>query len=470
MLNSKYLITIGVEIHLELNTKAKMFSNSPNLRGNSNSFFNLFDLAYLGTLPKINKLAVEKAIILAKALKMEISPILAFDRKNYFYPDLPKGFQISQQFHPIGKNGTLNVEDSVIAIERIHLEEDTAKQIHKDEQTFFDYNRCGAPLIEIVTKPVLDSAKKAAKYVDEIRKLSLFLGISDAKLENGSLRADINISVRDKNQVEFNPKVEIKNINSISNIQKATELEIQEQIDIYEKGGKVEQVTKKFNDKLIKNQILRSKSDAIDYKYFPEPNLPYIELKQDFVDKIQVPLVPLEIEKMLEKQGVSTFYINQILNNFEYWTFLKSSNPENWHLSVKLFFSEIVPIINKLGIQNLSINFEFFGLLVKKHLLNEISNSEFRQIIEIKQKSKNLDLDSVLKLVSENKLSDTEVKQFLVEIVKQETVQIEKNKQNKDKLFKFLIGKIIQKTKGNADPKKVSEILKDWLDNFNEKN
>ncbi|MXR05643.1 Asp-tRNA(Asn)/Glu-tRNA(Gln) amidotransferase subunit GatB [Mesomycoplasma flocculare] len=465
-MNKKYLITIGVEIHLELNTKAKMFSNSPNLRGDSNRFFNLFDLAYLGTLPKINKSAVEKAIILAKALKMQISPILAFDRKNYFYPDLPKGFQISQQFHPIGKNGTINVDDSVVEIERIHLEEDTAKQIHKGDKTFLDYNRCGAPLIEIVTKPVLNSASQAAKYVDEIRKLALFLGISDAKLENGSLRADINISVRPKHQAKFNPKAEIKNINSISNIQKAAELEIQEQIESYEKGGKVVQLTKKFNDKLIKNQILRSKSDAIDYKYFPEPNLPYIELKENFVAKIQVPITPQEIEIMLKKEGVSAFYISQILNNFEYWTFLKSSNPENWNLSIKLFFSEIVPIINKLGSQNLAISFEFFGKLVQNHLLGKISNSEFRQIVKIKQESKNLDLNSILEKISKKKLSDQEIVQFLAVIAKQETVLIAKNRQKKEKLFKFFMGKLMEKTKGQLDPKKASEILKNWLDNF----
>ncbi|QEA02238.1 Asp-tRNA(Asn)/Glu-tRNA(Gln) amidotransferase subunit GatB [Mesomycoplasma hyopneumoniae] len=466
-MNNRYLVTIGIEIHLELNTKAKMFSNSPNLRGEANQFFNLFDLAYLGTLPKINKEAVKKAIILAKALKMQISPILAFDRKNYFYPDLPKGFQISQQFHPIGKNGILKVGDFNVEIERIHLEEDTAKQIHKDNQTFFDYNRCGVPLIEIVTRPVISSSKLAAKYVDEIKKLALFLGISDAKLENGSLRADINISVRPENQVEFNPKVEIKNINSISNIQKATELEIQEQIYAYENGVKVKQVTKKFNDDIAKNQILRLKTDAIDYKYFPEPNLPYIELKPDFVDKIQVPLTPSEIEKMLKKEGVSTFYINQILNNFNYWTYLNNSNPDNWSLSVKLFFSEIVPIINKLGLENLAIEFDFFGKIIQKHFNKELSNSEIRKIIEIKQTNNQFNLNDILSKIKEKKLSDAAIKNLLKEVVSEEFAQIEKNRQDKSKLFKFLIGKLMQKTKGNAEPIKVNQVLKEWLDSFN---
>ncbi|MXR12593.1 Asp-tRNA(Asn)/Glu-tRNA(Gln) amidotransferase subunit GatB [Mycoplasma hyopneumoniae] len=466
-MNNKYLVTIGIEIHLELNTKAKMFSNSPNLRGEANQFFNLFDLAYLGTLPKINKEAVKKAIILAKALKMRISPILAFDRKNYFYPDLPKGFQISQQFHPIGKNGILKVGDFNVEIERIHLEEDTAKQIHKDNQTFFDYNRCGVPLIEIVTRPVISSSKLAAKYVDEIKKLALFLGISDAKLENGSLRADINISVRPENQVEFNPKVEIKNINSISNIQKAAELEIQEQIYAYENGIKVKQVTKKFNDDIAKNQILRLKTDTIDYKYFPEPNLPYIELKPDFVDKIQVPLTPSEIEKMLKKEGVSTFYINQILNNFNYWTYLNNSNPDNWSLSVKLFFSEIVPIINKLGFENLAIEFDFFGKIIQKHFNKELSNSEIRKIIEIKQTNKQFNLNDILSKIKEKKLSEAAIKNLLKEVVSEEFAQIEKNRQDKSKLFKFLIGKLMQKTKGNAEPIKVNQVLKEWLDSFN---
>ncbi|MBG0730502.1 Asp-tRNA(Asn)/Glu-tRNA(Gln) amidotransferase subunit GatB [Mycoplasma sp. 'Moose RK'] len=464
MENHNYLVTIGVEIHLELNTKSKMFSNSPNLRGEANKFFNLFDLGYLGTLPKINKSAVKKAILLAKALKMEISPVLAFDRKNYFYPDLPKGYQITQQFYPIGKNGTIKVGDFFVEIERIHLEEDTAKQIHIENSTFFDYNRCGVPLIEIVTKPVLSSAKQASQYVEEIRKLALFLGISDAKMENGSLRADINISVREKNQSEFNPKVEIKNINSISNIQKSAEIEIKEQIKTYENNEKVEQVTKKFNDKLIKNQVLRVKTDSIDYKYFPEPNLPYIELEKDFVDEIILPLTPTEIFELLKSKGVTDFYANQILNNVDFWNFLKNSNPTNWVESVKLFFAEIVPIINKVGMQNLNIDFSFFSNLVSKKIKNEISNTDFREVIKLKQENSKLFFDEIVEKISKSKISDNELNQIFNQILLSESEQIEKNKQNKEKLVKFLIGKLVQTTKGSADPKQISKFVIDWLE------
>ncbi|CAT04858.1 Aspartyl/glutamyl-tRNA(Asn/Gln) amidotransferase subunit B [Mesomycoplasma conjunctivae] len=464
---NKYEVIIGVEIHLELNTKSKIFSNACNKIGEPNTNFNLYDLGYLGTLPQINKQAVEKSIMLAKALKMKIAPFLAFDRKNYFYPDLPKGFQITQQFHPIGKEGKISVESEgftrEVEIERIHLEEDTAKQIHQGEFTYLDYNRCGAPLIEIVTKPVIKSAQEAANYVDNIRKYALFLGISDAKLENGSLRADVNISVRKVGQLDFNNKVEIKNINSISNIKKATELEIEEQIQAYEEGQIVKQVTKKFDDKLVKNTILREKTSAIDYKYFPEPNLPIIELPLDFVNSIQIKPTPDLIQKFLVDNKVSDFYILQILNSIEIWTFLNNSRLVNWDLGVKIFFAEVLPIVNKLGWQNLNIQTSFFNLLVKDLYLKKITVIDAKKAINLKQKEENLDYHTVIKKVVVPQLNVEELSKIIDNIFIQENEQIQKNINNKERIFKYLIGKLMKEVKGAADPKLINELLQEKI-------
>jgi aspartyl-tRNA(Asn)/glutamyl-tRNA(Gln) amidotransferase subunit B len=286
-------VVIGIEIHLELNTKSKMFSNSPNFYdAKPNENINEIDLGYPGTLPTVNKEAVFKGLLLAKALKMKIDTKLRFDRKNYFYPDLTKGYQITQQFFPIGKNGVLPIENKNISIERIHLEEDTAKQIHGTTKTSLNYNRAGVPLIELVTDPVISTAEEAAQYVQGIRNLAIALNISDVKMEEGSLRADVNISLRPFGALELGTKVEIKNINSISNMKKAISFEISRQTKLLLTNKKIEMETRRFNDKNQETAAMRKKNDSIDYKYFPEPNIPIITLDKSFLDKAILPILP----------------------------------------------------------------------------------------------------------------------------------------------------------------------------------
>ena len=269
MNNDLWELVIGIEIHIELNTKTKMFSpilNNFNSMPNSN--VSNIDLAYPGSLPLVNKEAIIKGIKLAKALNMEIDPLVQFDRKNYFYPDLPKGYQITQQFYPIGKNGKIKIkvenEWKEIKIERIHLEEDTAKSIHSKDKTYLNYNRAGVPLIEIVSHPVIHSAKEAAAYVEAIRQTALCLNISDAKMNEGSLRTDINISIREKGTNVFNNRVEVKNLNSISNVQKAIEFEAERQLNIYQNGKTVVQETRRFDEQLKETVSMRLKTKIFD--------------------------------------------------------------------------------------------------------------------------------------------------------------------------------------------------------------
>jgi aspartyl-tRNA(Asn)/glutamyl-tRNA(Gln) amidotransferase subunit B len=243
---NNFKVTIGIEVHTELNTNSKMFSATPvSFIDEPNTNINEIDLGLPGTLPSPNKAAVTKGIQLASALKMEIDPMLCFDRKNYFYQDLPKGFQITQQYHPIGRNGHIAIGDKTIRIERIHLEEDTAKQQIINGELCLDYNRCGIPLIEIVSHPDITTAKEAVAYLNELRRILIFLNLSDGKMEEGSFRADVNISVAPIGAKTLGTKVEIKNINSFASVTRAINYEFDRQVRQLLKGDPIIQETRR---------------------------------------------------------------------------------------------------------------------------------------------------------------------------------------------------------------------------------
>ncbi len=282
---------IGLEIHVQMKTKSKMFSSSPNSFSRfPNSEVTPFDMAFPGTMPVVNKQAVINAIRVANALHMNIDHTLHFDRKNYFYADLPKGFQITQQRRPIGSNGYLMIKDKDgnpkrIGIERIHMEEDTCKQLHFVDYSLLDYNRAGAPLVEIVSYPEMRSDVEASRYVEAIRNIVVYSLTSDGKMEEGSLRVDVNVSLRPYGSSEFGTKVELKNLNSLKNIELALAYEISRQNSILLSGGKVEQETRRFDESSGKTILMRKKTDAVDYKYFPEPNITPIKLSDEFVNE-----------------------------------------------------------------------------------------------------------------------------------------------------------------------------------------
>lgn len=277
---------IGIEIHIELKTKTKMFSNSPvTFASIPNSQVNEIDLGYPGSLPSINKQAVVLAIRACQALNMKINPVLSFDRKNYFYPDLPKGYQITQQNNPIGSSGklaiTTNNMQQDILIMRLLLEEDTAKQIHLDNITLLDYNRAGIGLIEIVSEPVIYDVETAINYIETLRKTLLHLGVSNAKMSEGSFRCDINISLRPIESKDFFKHVEVKNLNSLNNVKRAIEFEIKRQTNLINQGTPLKSnETRRFDEKTKTTILMRSKESTVDYKYFPEPNIVPIILEQ----------------------------------------------------------------------------------------------------------------------------------------------------------------------------------------------
>lgn len=466
-------LVIGIEIHIELNTNTKMFSPMlNNFDSKQNYNVSNIDLAYPGSLPLVNKGAIIRAIKLAKALNMTIDPYVRFDRKNYFYPDLPKGFQITQQFHPIGSNGFVKAKvDNVwkdIAIERIHMEEDTAKAIHKNNLTYLNYNRAGIPLIEIVSNPVMHSAKEAAAYVDAIRQIVLCLNISDAKMNEGSLRTDINISIRKKGTNEFNSRVEIKNLNSISNVEKAINFEFQRQINLREKNLEVLQETRRFDEQKQETVLMRKKTDSVDYKYFPEPNIPTILIPQKVIDETKIEELPYQKEQKYLDANLNNVQIQQLINNIDYALYFeKIGNVCDLKKKANLFFSTIIPFLNESQIQisDLKITLKEAEELFKYLLDDKIDKKNSLKILDLKQKNSNIPLKTLLE---KEKLFVEKSNLSLEDIVKQIFTENKDLKETFSKNFernkKFLIGQIMKKTMGKANISQLDEILKKIMD------
>ena len=323
-------VIIGIEVHTVLNTKTKMFSPAKNdHHSEPNTNVNVIDLGLPGVMPQPNKAAIKKGIWLAKELEMEIDyKNICFDRKNYFYIDLPKGFQITQQHHPIGKDGKLKTPLQDVFIERIHLEEDTAKQFSKDHKIYLDYNRCGAPLIEIVTTPCMHSADQAMAYLSTLKQVLQFNNISDAKMEDGSLRADVNISLRPYGVKAYGTKVEIKNINSISNVGKAIEYEIMRQQALLLENKPVLQETRRFDDKTMQTVHMREKTDAVSYRYIFEPNILRIQLPEEEFEKIihEKPESLKSLKEKLATLGFKEKEIELLVNDYELYKAFKTLN------------------------------------------------------------------------------------------------------------------------------------------------
>ncbi|MGX9372635.1 Asp-tRNA(Asn)/Glu-tRNA(Gln) amidotransferase subunit GatB [Mycoplasma sp. 3398] len=469
-MDKNWELVIGIEIHIELNTKTKMFSSQPNLyTSNPNIYVSHIDLAYPGSLPIVNKQAIIKAIKLAKALNMEIDHNIRFDRKNYFYPDLTKGYQITQQFNPIGKNGKIKIkvnnEWKDIEIERIHLEEDTAKSLHEGNQTLLNYNRSGVPLIEIVSNPVLHSAKEAVAYVDAIRKIVLALDISDAKMNEGSLRVDLNISVRKKGTNDLNTRVEVKNLNSISNIEKAIEYEYNWQTSCYESGQTFSQQTKRFDESKLKTITMRSKSDSIDYKYFPDPNIPCIELKPEFVDSIAIEELPYEREMRYLKYGLNNVQIMQLIENMEYASFIDMLNTTDFKKSVNIFFAEIVSFLNQnnLSLSKLKLNINVLSKIIQYTIDEKIQKTSIKTILSILiNQNENNDIDEIIKqnnlFIEHKEISLTDI---IKEILNEFPTLNKEFEINFNRASKFMLGQVMKKTAGKANAIELSKIIKD---------
>lgn len=468
-----YETVIGIEIHCELKTRSKMFSGAPVTYGAApNTVVNEIDLGHPGVLPSLNKAGVEKALQACMALNLTIDPLVRFDRKNYFYADLPKGFQITQQFYPIGKEGWLDIdvegETRRIRINRLHMEEDTAKQYHVEDASWIDFNRAGVPLVEIVSEADLRTAKEAMAYVDKLRNILVYLDVTDGKMEEGSLRCDINISLRPVGTTTFGTKTEIKNINSISNIEKAVASEIARQSALLDAGQPVEQATRRYDDVAKTTVLMRMKEGSVDYKYFPEPNIPPVLLSQAWIDAIRLALPELPEARLnrYRSLGLSDYDAGQLIQNKALSDLFDALLPQvksvklaaNWCLGDLLANLSQDQLTQKTYALRLSELAAMINALADQTISSKQAKDIFGHLLEGKG------YDDTVKALNIVQVSDTSVLSSLVEEVLNENPQsIVDYHAGKDRALGFLVGQLMKKSKGQANPALSSELLKAQL-------
>lgn len=467
---------IGLEIHVEMETKSKMFSASPNsFSRNPNTEITPFDMAYPGTMPLVNKQAVINAIRVANALHMTIDPLVRFDRKNYFYSDLPKGFQITQQFHPIGRDGYLDVkgkngETKRIRIERIHMEEDTCKQLHFADYSLLDYNRAGVPLVEIVSLPDMRNGTEAMHYVEAIRNIVLYSGTSDGKMEEGSLRCDVNISIRPYGSEEFGTKVELKNLNSTKNIETALDYEIARQSACLLSGVPVQQETRRFDEASGKTVLMRVKTDAVDYKYFPEPNIVPIRLSNEFVQKAIDTCPELYDAKKARyvSAGLSETDADILLANMDMALYFEKAIAKNEKLAkviANFLIVEANSYLNKNG-----ISMKEFPL--PPETLDEIASMQndgytHKQCADIffycLENNVGAEEARLAKHIEKQVSDDGAVLGFVSAVLDANPQSVADFKAGKDRAKGFLIGQVMKAAKGKVNPAAVAKVMAEEL-------
>lgn len=470
----KYETVIGIEIHCELKTKTKMFSSAPTSFGAvANTCVNEIDLGHPGTLPCVNKEAVRLAVLACTALKCEIDPLVKFDRKNYYYSDLPKGFQITQQFHPIGRNGviTIKTEDGTkdIRINRIHMEEDTAKQFHSDAGTLVDYNRAGTPLVEIVSEPDIRNGAEAAAYVEKLRSILYYLGVSDVKMEEGSMRCDINVSIRPEGSDTFGTKTEVKNLNSISNVQKAIDAEVERQKEILENGGKVEQATRRYDETQKTTVLMRKKEGNVDYKFFPEPNIFPILLDSEWIKDIQEHMDELPDERKARYQkdyGLKEYDADVLVANRELSNFFDEvcKYTKNYKKAANWVIVEMVAVLNKenLKLSENPCNPKHLGDMINMVEAGEISGKQAKVVFEEIMKGK--DPKKVVEEKGMKQMSDTsELLALITTVLDNNPQSIEDFKNGKDRAVGFLVGQVMKASKGQANPAMTNKMIQEEL-------
>ncbi len=468
-----YETVIGIEIHCELKTKSKMFSGAPvAVNMQPNTCVNEIDLGHPGVLPSLNKEAVRLSVLACSALNLEIDPVVRFDRKNYYYSDLPKGFQITQQFHPIGQHGYIDLEleegTKRIRINRLHMEEDTAKQYHADEETWIDFNRAGTPLIEIVSEADIRSAKEAMAYVEKLRNILVYLDVTDGKMEEGSLRCDINISLREIGTEAFGVKTEVKNLNSISNIERAIQAEVERQSALLNAGDVVEQATRRYDDVAKTTILMRKKEGTVDYKYFPEPNIPPIRLDQKWIESIQasMPELPDVRHARYIGLGLSDYDAQVLISNKALSDFFDQllKHTSYVKLAANYCISDLLANISQkeLSDESYALKIEEMGQLINGLGKQDISSKQAKDIFVELLKGK--DYQATIKALNIEQVSDTSVLSAMIEAVLEENEQSIIDYHNgKDRALGFLMGQIMKKSKGQANPALTNKLLLEEL-------
>lgn len=476
-LRDKYEVVIGLEVHAQLKTKSKIFAPDKNEFGQEpNSLTSPITLGMPGVLPVLNKECVNMGILTGLALNCEIPSRCKFDRKQYFYPDLPKGYQISQYDEPICVNGHLDINGKRIGITRAHLEEDAGKLVHAGANglagstySLVDLNRAGTPLLEIVSEPDMRSSEEAKNYMEELRNIVRYIGVCDGNLEEGSMRCDANISIMPKDSKEFGTRAEIKNVNSFAALQRAIEYEIERQIEIVEEGGQVVQETRLWDDNARETRSMRGKEDAHDYRYFPEPDLMPLEISREWVEKIksEMPELPSQKRARYQEIGLSEYDASVIVEQMGLALFFDKvlelgANPKT---AVNFIMGEIAAFLKedhieitdtKLTPKNLA---ELIALIEK----GTISNNIGKQII-IEMLKDGTKASVIVEKKGLSQISDEgAIKELVQKVVDAHPNEVEAYKNGKTNLLGFFVGQIMKETKGRANPKTVNQLLREII-------
>ena len=474
--NNKYEVVIGLEVHAQVTSQSKLFSSSSTKFGSEpNTQVSLVDAAFPGMLPVINEFCVKQAIKTGIGLKAQINKKSVFDRKNYFYADLPQGYQISQYKYPIVGEGKVILDmpygPKEVGIERLHLEQDAGKSIHDIDpnNTFVDLNRSGVALMEIVSKPDLRSPDEVNAYIKKLRSIMRYLGTCDGNMQEGSLRADVNVSVRKLGSKDFGTRCEIKNVNSIKFMQQAIVYEANRQIDLVEDGKEIDQETRLFDTKKNETRSMRSKEDAHDYRYFPDPDLLPLEVSDDYIKQLknEIPELPDEKKKrFIEKFELSSYEANILVSDIEtskyFEEVIKNSDVK---LSTNWITGELFAVLNEKNLEisespvssnNLS---KLINLIKDGTISGKIAKTIFEEMINGDQDPQKIVEEKGLKQESDPKA----LEELIDKVIMNNTDKVEEYKSGKDKLFGFFVGQAMKESKGKGNPQLINKILKDKL-------
>ena len=472
-------VVIGLEIHVQLNTDSKIFSSAATAYGaQPNTQACAVSIALPGVLPVLNKEAVKKAIQFGLAMEANIAEQSIFDRKNYFYPDLPKGYQISQLDYPIVEHGHLEItlEDGsskVIGITRAHLEEDAGKSLHEDfdGMTGIDLNRAGTPLIEIVSEPEMSSAREAVAYMRKIHTIVQYLGISDGNMQEGSFRCDANVSVRPRGESKLGTRTELKNINSFRFVERAINYEVERQIDVIESGGRVVQETRLYDADNDLTRSMRSKEEANDYRYFPDPDLLPVKIDPAMLEELRnnMPEMPqVKQQRFIEEHGLNEDDAQQLTSSREQAEFFEqvlAVHPLPVKLVANWVLGEFSAALNQnsVAFQDAPVNAERLASLLVRVDDGTISAKSAKEVFQEMWNSDKT-VDEIIKDKGLQQMSDAgELETIIDQIVEQSPDQVAQYRSGKDKVFGYFVGKVMKETMGKANPKQVNEILKQKL-------
>jgi aspartyl-tRNA(Asn)/glutamyl-tRNA(Gln) amidotransferase subunit B len=471
--NNQYEVVIGLEVHAQVTSKSKLFSSSSTKFGaEPNTQVSLVDAAFPGMLPVINEYCIKQAVKTGIGLKAKINNKSIFDRKNYFYADLPQGYQISQYKYPIVGEGNVVLDmpygQKNVGIERLHLEQDAGKSIHDidPENTLVDLNRSGVALMEIVSKPDLTSPEEVNVYIKKLRSIMRYLGTCDGNMQEGSLRADVNVSVKRKGEKNLGTRCEIKNVNSIKFMQMAIISEANRQVDLIEEGKKIDQETRLFDTKKNETRSMRSKEDAHDYRYFPDPDLLPLEITNDFIEKVkkEIPELPDEKKKrFIEKFKLTPYEATILVSDIETSKYFEEViEKSDVKLATNWITGELFALLNDKNLEitespitskNLS---KLINLIKDQTISGKIAKSVFEMMIVDDKDPELIVNEKNLKQESDPK----ELEKLIDKIINENKDKVNQYKEGKEKLFGFFVGQVMKISSGKANPKLANEILK----------